>query len=276
MILCTGLSTAHSISAPTRNRCTGLLGLISDQTGLSAGCCFHHILSFTDRIFCGLDGGRVCGRGCLMISRLFCPPTPPHFFQQSARGAGRRHVTLQSGKAPRPSCGGGGQSPVMIARTKSCQEAWLGPWVCHRRHHHRRISHRRRKLLQLWTLPPSIKFRVKKPCAEIRSIRLVVGDGWSVVLGRAGTTTDQPDQGRTRRGWGEKMVGGKDCGRRAEEEEAATEERGGGAFSGPSASSRAECFKMLVLTKPRQWQKLRNISRNGFLPDFAKIWPRPH
>ena len=49
-------------------------------------------------------------------------------------------------------------------------------------------------------------------------------------MGRAGTTTDQPDQGRTRRGWGEKMVGGKDCGRRAEEEEAATEERGRGLF----------------------------------------------
>lgn len=122
-----------------------------------------------------------------------------------------------------------GQSPVMMARAKSChgQEAW-DPSAIGR--HHRRISHRRRKLLQLWTLSPSIKFRVKKPCAEIRSIRLVVGDGWSKVLGRAGTTTDQPDQGRTRRGWGEKMVGGKDCGRRAEEEEAATEERGGGLF----------------------------------------------
>ena len=107
------------------------------------------------------------------------------------------------------------------------------PSAIGRFHHHRRISsHRRRKLQQLRTLSPSIKFRVKKPCAEIRSIRLVVGDGWSKVLGRAGTTTDQPDQGRTRRGWGEKMVGGKDCGRRAEEEEAATaEERGGGLFS---------------------------------------------
>lgn len=133
------------------------------------------------------------------------------------------------GKALWPE-GGGGQSPVMRARAKSChgQEAWDPSAIG--RHHHGRISHRRRKLQQLWTLSPSIKFRVKKPCAEIRSIRLVVGDGWSKVLGRAGTTTDQPDQGRTRRGWGEKMVGGKDCGRRAEEEEAATEERGGGLF----------------------------------------------
>ena len=173
--------------------------------------------------------------------------------------------------------GDAGQFPVMRGPTKSCDRRLReasdpsGATTTDGR-----ISHRRRKLLQLWTLSPSIKFRAKKPCAEIRSIRLVVGDGWSKVLGRAGTTTDQPDQGRTRRGWGEKMVGGKDCGRRAEEEEAATEERGGGAFSGPSASSRAECFKMLVLTKPRQRQKLRNNPRNGFLPDLAKIWQRPH
>ena len=43
-----------------------------------------------------------------------------------------------------------------------------------------------------------------------------------------------------------------------------------GAFSGRSASSRAECFKMLVLTKPRQWQKLRNISRNDFFLTLRK------
>ena len=136
------------------------------------------------------------------------------------------------GKALWPE-GGGGQSPVMRARAKSChgQEAWDPSAIG--RHHHGRISHRRRKLQQLWTLSPSIKFRVKKPCAEIRSIRLVVGDGWSKVLSRAGRGTEKADQGRTRRSWGEKMVGGrKDCGRRAEEEEAATaEERGGGLFS---------------------------------------------
>ena len=51
-------------------------------------------------------------------------------------------------------------------------------------------------------------------------------------MSRAGRGTEKADQGRTRRSWGEKMVGGrKDCGRRAEEEEAATEERGGGLFS---------------------------------------------
>ena len=49
-------------------------------------------------------------------------------------------------------------------------------------------------------------------------------------MSRAGGGAEKADQGRTRRGWGEKMVGGKDCGRRAEEEEAAAEERGGGLF----------------------------------------------
>ena len=127
-----------------------------------------------------------------------------------------------------------GQFPVMRGPTKSCdgrlREASDPSGATTR---DGRISHRRRKLLQLWTLSPSIKFRAKKPCAEIRSIRLVVGDGWSKVLSRAGRGTEKADQGRTRRSWGEKMVGGrKDCGRRAEEEEAATaEERGGGLFS---------------------------------------------
>ena len=129
--------------------------------------------------------------------------------------------------------GDAGQFPVMRGPTKSCDRRLReasdpsGATTTDGR-----ISHRRRKLLQLWTLSPSIKFRAKKPCAEIRSIRLVVGDGWSKVLSRAGRGTEKADQGRTRRSWGEKMVGGrKDCGRRAEEEAATAEERGGGLFS---------------------------------------------
>ena len=52
------------------------------------------IPSFTNGSFLRLGWGRVYGRGCPMISRLFCPS-----FFQSVRGAGRRHVTLQTRKS---------------------------------------------------------------------------------------------------------------------------------------------------------------------------------